>query len=89
MEQPVINFDEEDEEPISMDDDEDKSQEKMETDTPAEDRDKEDTQEEEVTKKKPGMHMSFEDYRQTSNLLVLYMRQEEEKEGRVLNGQTL
>ena len=80
VEQPVINFDEEDDEPIPMDDTEDKTQDKMETDEPTQEKEK-DVQEDIIVKKKPGMHMSFEDYKQTSNLLVLYMRQEEEKEG--------
>lgn len=82
VEQPVINFDEDDQEPISMDDTTDKSQEKMDTDAPSQEKEK-DTQDDAMTliaKKKAGMHMSFEDYKQTSNLLVLYMRQEEEKE---------
>ena len=58
--------------------------ESMETDTPP-------SQEQEPTdpapspsKKKQGLHMSFEEYKMTSNLLVLYMRQQEEKEGRII-----
>ena len=86
VEQPVINFDEEeDDHPVPMDDEE-RSQEKMDTNgdtAPSPQKDTQDDAVATVTKKKPGMHMSFEDYKQTSNLLVLYMRQEEEKEGKI------
>lgn len=79
VEQPVINFEEEEEEMFDVNEN-DKETESMDTEeqTPTEET-QEKTSPTKPSKKKP-LHMSFEEYKVTSNLLALYMRQQEEKE---------
>ncbi|XP_071505801.1 zygotic DNA replication licensing factor mcm6-like [Diadema antillarum] len=80
VEQPVINFEEEEDDGPAVDDETEKAAESMETDTPpTQEQESADTDPGSPSKKK-GLHMSFEEYKMTSNLLVLYMRQQEEKE---------
>ncbi|XP_041460150.1 zygotic DNA replication licensing factor mcm6-B-like [Lytechinus variegatus] len=79
VEQPVINFEEEEDDGPQLDEDTATPVEAMETDTPPTQEQTQDSAAPSPTKKK-GLHMSFEEYKMTSNLLVIYMRQQEEKE---------
>lgn len=81
VEQPVINFEEEEDDGPQLDEDTATPVEAMETDTPpTQEQTTQDSAAPSPSKKK-GLHMSFEEYKMTSNLLVIYMRQQEEKEG--------
>ncbi|XP_030842667.1 zygotic DNA replication licensing factor mcm6-B-like [Strongylocentrotus purpuratus] len=80
VEQPVINFEEEEDDGPQLDEDTATPVESMETDTPpTQEQTTQDSAAPSPSKKK-GLHMSFEEYKMTSNLLVIYMRQQEEKE---------
>lgn len=80
VEQPVINFEEEEDDGPQLDEDTATPVEAMETDTPpTQEQTTQDSAAPSPSKKK-GLHMSFEEYKMTSNLLVIYMRQQEEKE---------